>query len=65
MEYGRFGPGKPTMLTFARDFAKPGSCAQLPFHRSLASEPHNNPAGASWFEMISSRALVPSPLDTV
>ena len=53
------------MLTFALDFAKFTICAQLPFHRSLASAPHNNPAGASWFEMISSRALVPSPLDTV
>ena len=32
---------------------------------SIASARHNNPAGASWFEIISSRALVPSPLDTV
>ena len=32
--------------------------AQLPFHRSLASDPHNSSSGASWFEMIS--ALAPS-----
>lgn len=35
--------------------------AQLPFHRSLASDPHNSSSGASWFEMISALAPFESP----